>query len=306
MTETHRTIFNRAKPLVKISLTVFFIVLIFSKFDFHAIIAAIRKVSLWLYLVPLAGHFVLMAIKALRWKILLNSIEIQCTYVEALKAYTAGFAFGTFTPGQLGDMGKVMLIDDAKGQRKRAIITSLTDRLWDLSGLLLLSGGCALFLFFTRIKWNGIFLYGLFFCLAALLLSPWIYRFARKLILNKMDTDISELLVNWHWSFFLTLLSLLVQFCRWAVLAVAFNVPVFMASASAIIGTLVALVPISFGGLGTREATIAALFSWNGLDPVVGISFSFLMFGSYLVGALVGVVLLFTYKKNPGAQEPVI
>ena len=295
MIDTYKAVFKKVKPLIKLSFTALFVLLIFSMFDFYAIWDEICVVSFWLYLVPIFGHFVLMTIKALRWKLLLNSLQINCSYAEALKAYTAGFAFGTFTPGQLGDMGKVMLIEDASGKRKRALISSLTDRFWDLLGLIVFTGGCAFFLFFAQIKLSGLFLYGLFFCIACLLLAPWIYRIAQKLILRKMKTDIGELFVDWHWSFLLTLLALFVQFLRWAVLALAFKLPIFTAASSAMIGTLVALVPISFGGLGTREATIAAVFSYSGLDPVIGISFSFLMFGCYLVGAMVGIFLLYTY-----------
>ncbi len=299
----YKAAFNKSKLLIKISLTTLFVLLIFFRFDFYSILDAIGEVSLWLYLVPILGHFVLMAIKALRWQLLLRSLQVPCTYAEAFKAYTAGFAFGTFTPGQLGDMGKVMLISGAKGLRKRALITTLADRFWDLAGLILVAGGCACFLFFAQIKPAGLFLCGLFLCVAVFLLLPWIYRFAQKLILRKMDTDIGGLFVNWHSLFFLTVFALLVQFCRWAVLAVAFELPVFTTAASAMIGTLVALVPVSFGGLGTREATIAALFSYNCLDPVVGVSFSFLMFGCYLVGALVGALLLYSYKCHFSCTE---
>lgn len=296
MIDSYKATVKKIKPAIKILFTVLFVFLIFSKFDFHTIWVEINKVSLWLYMVPVLGHFVLMAIKSLRWKLLLNSLQINCSYGEALKAYTAGFAFGTFTPGQLGDMGKVMLIENAYGQRKRALIPSFADRLWDLLGLVAVSGGCALFLFSAEIKSSSFILYGLLFCVACLFLTLPIYRFVQKLILSKMEANISKLFVNWHLSFFLTFLALFVQFFRWAVLALAFKLPIFAAASSAMVGTLVALVPISFGGLGTREATIAAVFSYSGLDPVIGISYSFLMFGSYLVGALVGVILLYTYR----------
>lgn len=73
--------------------------------------------------------------------------------------------------------------------------------------------------------------------------------------------------------------------------------PFISTAAIATVGTLVALLPVPLGGLGTREATIAALFTYNNLDPITGVSFSFLMFGSYLVGALAGVFLLYFYKS---------
>lgn len=296
MFDSYKAIFNRAKPFVRISLTALFVLFIFLRFDFFSIIESIRDVSLWLYLVPILGHFVLMAIKALRWQLLLKSLHIHCAYGEALKAYIAGFAFGTFTPGQLGDIGKVMLIVNAGDQRKRALVSSIADRLWDLLGLVIVAGGGAFFLFLDHINLTKLFLCILAFCFVAFLVTPWTYRFTQKILLHQMDLAVDELFINWHWSLFLTAFALLVQFFRWAVLAVAFKLPIFTAATSAMIGTLVALVPVSFGGLGTRDAAIAALFSCSGLDPVVGVSFSFLMFGCYLVGSLAGVILLYTYK----------
>ena len=57
-------------------------------------------------------------IKALRWQLLLKSLQIHCSYGQILKAYIAGVALGTFTPGQLGDMGKVIKVKmTAKGKK---------------------------------------------------------------------------------------------------------------------------------------------------------------------------------------------
>ena len=292
------------KRFLKLFFTALFVFFIFTWFDFHSIYDAIRHVSWYFYIFVIAGHFVLMAIKALRWQFLLQSMHVPCSYSQAVKAYTAGFAFGTFTPGQLGDMGKVMLIPGATGHRREALISTLTDRIWDFLGLVLVSGACALFLFFSEMRVNGYFFYGVVFGCIGLLFSTFVYRYVQKFIRRKLNLDIAELLKAWHWSFLLTVLALAVQFSRWVILALAFKLPVITAAAIAMVGTLVALLPVSFGGMGTREATIAALFTHNGLDPVVGVSFSLLMLGSYLVGALAGALLLFfLYKDQTQGRE---
>lgn len=285
------------KSFTKLLFTAVFVFILFIWFDFRSIYKAIGNVSWWLYLLVIAGHFLLMAIKALRWQLLLHSLQIPCSYGQAVKAYVAGFTFGTFTPGQLGDMGKLMLISGAKGQRGKALISTVTDRVWDLAGLVFVTVGCGLFLFFAEIQANNLMICGLFFCGASLLLFPFFYRSVKKLVWRKLDIDIAELFRSWHWSFLLTAFALAVQYLRWAVLALALKLPIISTAAIAMMGTLVALIPVSFGGLGTREAAIAALFSHNDLDPVVGVSFSFLMFGSYLVGAVAGALLLYVNKR---------
>jgi len=280
------------KSLVKLLFTATFVFTLFIWFDFQSIYKAIGNVSWWLYLLVIAGHFVLMGIKALRWYFLLHSLQIPCSYSQALKAYVVGFSFGTFTPGQLGDMGKLMLIPGSKGQRGKAFVSTVADRAWDLAGLVFVTIGSGLLLYSSEIKTNNLKVGLIVFCIILLFL-PLCYFLVKKLIWRQFDMDIGELFRFWQWSFLLTAFALTIQCLRWVVLALALKLPVISTAAIAMTGTLVALIPVSFGGLGTREATIAVMFSHNGLDPVVGVSFSFLMFGSYLVGAFSGAFLLY-------------
>ena len=282
---------------VKIIVSILLLILILLWCDVKTILYEFKNVSLRLYSLVVLGHFLLMAIKALRWKILLASFKIHCTYLEALKAYVAAFSFGTFTPGQLGDMAKVMLIDCASGRRKLALIPSFTDRVWDLLGLLIASTVCAVFIFPILLN-KSVVIYIIFSMVVLLFATVPTFKIVRKLIFEKKDIDIILLFHASHLAGLLTLVAVVVQFARWAILAVALSVPVLATASSAMIGTLVALIPVSFGGLGTREAAMAWLFGHTGLLPVTGVSFSLLMFGAYLIGALVGVVVLGCFRMN--------
>lgn len=281
---------------LKIILAVIFLTAVFYWFNPSAILRVVKDVSLWLYGIVVLGHFLLMAIKSLRWKILLESFDIHCTYLQAFKAYIVAFSFGTFTPGQLGDMAKVMLIDGAKGKRKLALIPSFADRAWDLLGLVAVSAGCTSFFYSIRLNFLNV-IFGSVFILCVLAFMLLLYRKLHKFFLQKSNTDISVIFSTWQWSAFLTLVVVIIQFFRWVVLALAMSLPVITAASSAMIGTLVALIPVSFGGLGTREAAIAWLFTSAGLSPEAGVGFSLLMFGSYLIGALAGAVVLGGYGK---------
>jgi uncharacterized membrane protein YbhN (UPF0104 family) len=67
---------------------------------------------------------------------------------------------------------------------------------------------------------------------------------------------------------------------------------------SATIGTFVALIPISIAGIGTREATLVYLFGLKNIDAKFAIAFSLLMFSAYIVGAIVGSVLIMLKRPN--------
>ena len=277
--------------LVKFFLGVLFLIVLFYWFNPKVIFDETKKVSWWLYGLVVMGHFLLMAIKSLRWKILLESFGIHCDYKQALRAYVIAFSFGTFTPGQLGDMAKVMLIDGASGKRKLALIPSFVDRLWDLLGLVMASAGCASILYSIKLSLSNI-VFVTVFIVCVLLLLVLLYRKVRKFFLQKYETDSAVIFYKWYWAVFLTCIVVIVQFFRWAVLAFALSLPIVTAASSAMIGTFVALLPVSFGGLGTREAAIAWLFASVGLSPESGVGFSLLMFGTYLIGAFAGVLLL--------------
>jgi uncharacterized membrane protein YbhN (UPF0104 family) len=86
----------------------------------------------------------------------------------------------------------------------------------------------------------------------------------------------------------------------------ALNYEIVWSALSATIGTFVALIPVSIAGIGTREATLVYLFGLKNIDAKSAIAFSLLMFSAYIVGAIVGSVLILlkrTNGKNTATKE---
>lgn len=278
------------------------IYLVFRAVDVNQAIELISSTSVPLFVVVVAGHFALMVTKSLRWKMLCETRGAHIAYGSALKAYVTAFAFGTFTPGQLGDLGKVMLLRLPSASRKLAFAAAIVDRLWDLAGLLIVSALSVAWLFRRSIpSWTML---GLVFgtVLVSLIVLAVLWQFRRSF--GKLRRVVEMTLAGWKGALLLTTAAVLVQLVRWGILAVALSQSLLLSVTSATVGSLVALAPVTVAGLGTREATIGYLFLRNGSDSEAGVAFSLLMFTATLMGAAVGaLMLLWSRRKTPKLQD---
>lgn len=282
----------------KILLSALMVFALFVLLDPRPVFSEIQKVSLPLYGIVAALHLAMMAVKSQRWRILLHGYQISCSYRQSLKAYGAGFFFATLSPGQIGDMAKIMLVKNLRKKWKIALVPTVLDRLWDLGGLLITALICGVLMFRSDIHLSLLALPGGLIVTVSALLFRRLYPLSRRYISRRFDIEIIPAQTHWLLPAICTAASLLVQIIRWLILALAMGIAPYPATAIAMIGTLAALLPISVGGLGPREGTMAALFASQGTDPALGVAFSLLMFGCYVFGTVVGALLLLTYDTT--------
>jgi uncharacterized membrane protein YbhN (UPF0104 family) len=231
-------------------------------------------------------------------------MNVEVPYKQALYAYCAAFSLGTLSPGQIGDFGKVLFIDVGKDERKKILVAAFEDRMWDVIGLVFI---CCLSLFVMVfiLGINDAFLNTYFVAaLVVVFLFVVLFKPALKFLKNRYQKYLRDAFVFWRGSLLLTFITIVVQLMRWAILALALNYEVIWSALSANIGTFVALVPISVAGIGTREATLVYLFGLKNIDAKFAIAFSLLMLSAYMVGTLVGGVLI-VLKRTNGQKKSV-
>jgi uncharacterized membrane protein YbhN (UPF0104 family) len=274
--------------------------------DYQLIFEEMKHVSIPLYIVVVLGHFVIMVIKSYRWLRLCRNMNVQVSYKQALYAYCAAFSLGILSPGQIGDFSKVLLVDVKKDERKKILVAAFEDRMWDVIGLVFICF-VSLFVIVFILRINEVFLNAYFIAaLFIIVLSVALFKPTLKFLKKKYRSYLSNAFVFWRGSLVLTLVTIVVQLIRWAILAMALSYEVVWSTLSATIGTFVALVPISIAGIGTREATLVYLFGLKNLDAKFAIAFSLLMFSAYIVGAVFGSVLIMlkrTNGKNTSVKE---
>lgn len=288
-------------------------VFILTRIDLSGIAFTITKVNLW-YLVPVIILIPpLILLKSWRWQLLLKMQGITYPLRQAFAAYFGGMYLGLVTPGRLGELGRVFyLTDDKELSFGGAFSSVLVDRLLDIY-LLLLVGGyglVALSLLPERMILSIIILV-LLLSLPFLLLNKrtgkWLIGLVNQTKLlgklgKKMDTAADQFysgvdrLANPRLT-----LPLLINLAAWAIyfaqchlLVLSLNLPlsfldiaIYMA-----VAVLVTLIPVSIAGIGTRDATLIALFSFQGLSAESALSYSLLvLFSFYICGAVMAAIV---------------
>lgn len=285
------------KFIIKLALGICLLVVIFSWIDIKQTIDHIKKMSIIAYIFVLAGHFILMAIRSRRWQLICLNAGVNFPYKASLCAYTAAFAFGTFTPGQAGDFVKIFFVKQYSNDSKKLLGTVIVDRLWDFIFLGIIAMISFAFVFSSYLLKYIPWVLAIAAIAAALLIILLRTTFA-KTILNKFPwifLDINKI------SFY-SFLATIVQFSRWMLLAYAFNLKIILSSFIATLGSVIALLPISISGLGSRDIAMAYLFEINGMPASAGVAFSMMMFNAYLIGALGGLIV-FIFIKNKDKLE---
>ena len=292
--------------IIRLCVSGLMLALIFYLVPFAEVWTAARQISLPLWLgalgLFLAGH----AAAAAKWRILIGS---GISYRQAFRAHLAGLAANLALPSVAGGdvvrAGLVMKHADDKG---RLAMGSVADRLIDTLGLALIAVASAWLAWGPRLDsgiWLGWPLLGLLAVAAGgLVAMPALDRFAGRnerpgklvRLLTKLIHLAAELARRPGRLLLCLLISMAVQ-CLFVGINIAFaeaahvEAPVaawFFAWTTA---KIIAIAPISLGGLGVREASMAALLVPFGADPAqvvaIGLVWQSVLYASGLIGFLV-------------------
>ena len=292
--------------IIRLCVSALLLILIFTLVPFADVWAAARRISplLWLGALGLflAGH----AAAAAKWRLLIGG---GISYRQVFRAHLAGLAANLALPSVAGGdvvrAGLVMKHADDKG---RLAMGSLADRLIDTLGLVLIALASAWIAWRSRLDsdiWMGWPLLGLLVLVAAGLVAALaLDRFASRRepsgklmrLLTKLIHSAAELAKSPGRLLLCLAISMAVQ-CLFVGINIAFaeaahvEAPVaawFFAWTTA---KIIAIAPISLGGLGVREASMAALLVPFGADPAqvvaIGLVWQSVLYVSGFIGFLV-------------------
>ncbi len=271
----------------------------------------LTRANLWLVGFSVMLVFPFIAIKALRWQIILRDLGINIEFWATFRLYAIGLSAGSFTPGQSGDAIKAFYLRDRGYPLGRGLVSIVLDRLFDLAVLIMLAAGGLLFLgtdFANELPVLVLLLAGTLGGLVALSLPnirSRLFGFALKIFLKRKaqndaglqreEQEAEEQLrpVNFGVVFIITLLaSLLALFRIWLLaLALGLNLnPLQVVSVSSL-ATVISLVPISVGGIGARDLVLVAILEKLGYLREKAISLSSFILLLNLVNLVVGYVI---------------
>src|SRR3989338_2208404 len=118
---------SKLLPIIGIVLFLYII----SRVNINKVIEGFSKIDIfWLFVTFFifgVGHI----IKAIRWKILIDSYGIKYPLMESLKGWMAGYSLSLITPGKVGDFARAYYLKDSLGTGK-SLTTVIADRVIDV------------------------------------------------------------------------------------------------------------------------------------------------------------------------------
>lgn len=234
---------------------IFLFIYLISKLSWEQFFIALQNLELYKVLLCallcLCGIF----LKGLRWK---SCFLRQYYQYPLFSVFFAAVYYGLVTPGRMGELLKIGFLKDLGFGMKQAVYLTLYDRFFDLFYLVIAAClGISLF-YPPSTPVVIIALVGMVVVLA-------VQRASMAMFLGYMQSPSRFL---WQW--FLTSLAYFVYAMGLSVLLRVEHFQEFYRSVLAVwTGNFIALIPISFHGLGTREAVYLKFLHWLTPEEIV-------------------------------------
>ncbi len=286
---------KKFKLLLKILFTIAALWFVLHKIEIEKVGEALSLADpLWLFFAFLFFNLSKIA-SAYRLNIYFRAIGLKLTEAYNLALYYVGMFYNLFLPGGIGGDGyKVYLLNKHfKSGVKPLLQAVLLDRLSGLAALVLY--GCILFSFsdYSTIYKGSSYL-SLFFAFAVFPVS----YLATKYLFKRFLPVFGSTMV---WGLAVQLLQLL---CAWMILrSLAIDNMELEYLTLFLISSVVAVLPLTIGGVGVRELTFLYGLNFLGVDPTLGVTFSFLFFVVTALSSLMGLFLLNRVEPKSSSFE---
>ncbi len=285
------------------------LIFILTRVELSSIAYTVTKVNLWYLALAIILTLPLVFIKSWRWQFLLKIQGITYPLRQAFPAYFSGIYLGLATPGRLGDFARVLyLTNDKKLPFGEAFSSVLADRLCDIYLLVIVGGfGLIAFSLLGGGTISAVIVLLLLLVISLLLLNRRIGKglmglVYRARVFRKFEERIDTSVDQFYWGverltgrklvspLLLTIAAYAIYFGQCYLLTLSLNLPLsfFYVATCMAVAVLIAMIPVSIAGIGTRDATLIALFSLQGVTAESALSYSLLvLFTFYIcVGAM--------------------
>jgi uncharacterized membrane protein YbhN (UPF0104 family) len=267
------TLKNQLKTALKILLTGGALYLVFQKIDTDNLLQLSKTLS-WGWLVPAIALFVGSKVAtAIRLNAYFANIHISLSFWENWRLYLIGMFYNLFLPGGIGGDGyKVYLLNNQfKTPVKELLKASLLDRLGGLIAILGLLFGILLVIELPLPLGNpGIG--KILFAVGAIGMIPGFWLLQKFLF--------SNFLPSFWQGIFWSIVGQLAQMAAVVCLLLALGVQdKFLAyQAVFLLSSIVAVLPLTIGGVGARELVVVYAHSYAGIQETEAVAFSLLFF----------------------------
>jgi len=264
---------NQLKTALKILLTGGALYLVFQKIDTEQLLQLSKNLS-WPWLLPAIALFVgSKAATAIRLNHYFANIQLVLSTWENWRLYLIGMFYNLFLPGGIGGDGyKVFLLNKAfKTPVKQLLKASLLDR---LGGLVAIVALLLALVGLIELPWQGFETWTtkVLLLAAALGVVPAFWLLQKVLFPNFLPSFWKGII----WSLVGQLAQMASVFCLLLALGVQDK---FLAyQAVFLLSSIVAVLPLTIGGVGARELVVVYAHSYVGIQETEAVAFSLLFF----------------------------
>jgi len=271
------------KRVIKVLFTSIALYVLFLKIDIKEIESILQNTE-WIYLLLAILFFNLSKIlSSIRLNIYFNHIGVKISEIYALKLYYIGMFYNLFLPSGVGGDGyKIYLLKQSHNIKLSTLITaSLLDRVSGVTPLLFFTGILFIFSdFYNQLMWLDHFI-----IVEIATIFPIFYIINRVFFHRYLEI------------FFITItLGSAVQLLQlisaiFILYAIGIKSSILIFLTLFLISSVVAILPITIGGVGVRELTFLYGLSLVGIDVNGGVTFSLLFFLITALSSLIGLFL---------------
>ena len=293
-------------------------IFIIARLDFNKLILILYKINYLYLFLSFLLLFPILIIKAYRWNYLKKKQLIIYNLKDSFLMYGTGIYFGILTPGRLGDLIKVIYLKNNQCSLGKSLVSVILDRLSDLF-FLIFFGYLGMFLFFPSFQ-NFILLFTFILIPGLIILIIFLRSKLIQLILKKIFDFITPVKYQKSWKinfqdfinnfkiykfrnylfvFLITAFSWFIYYFQAYLLTKSIginNLSFLFISIAVTIAGLVALLPVSILGIGTRDTILIGFFSIFYINQEVTVAFSFLIL---LMSVLMGLIGFFCWLIKP-------
>jgi uncharacterized membrane protein YbhN (UPF0104 family) len=264
---------NQLKTALKILLTGGALYLVFQKIDTDNLLQLSKTLS-WGWLIPAIALFVGSKVAtAIRLNAYFANIHISLSFWENWRLYLIGMFYNLFLPGGIGGDGyKVYLLNNQfKTPVKELLKASLLDRLGGLIAILALLFGILLVIELPLPLGNPR-ISKILFAIGTIGIVPGFWLLQKFLF--------SNFLPSFWQGIFWSLVGQLAQMAAVVCLLLSLGVQdKFLAyQAVFLLSSIVAVLPLTIGGVGARELVVVYAHSYAGIQETEAVAFSLLFF----------------------------
>lgn len=303
-------IIRKLLPIIGIGLFVYLLI----KLDILKVIQQVKNVNLFYILLALILTFFFLIIQTVKWYVIARKQKITIPFIDAFKINLISSFYGFVTPSKIGSIMRIDYLNRYKGTTGKGLSNFVIDKVLDLSSLFILTLVFG-FLFYKSLISNSYWylicaMFGVMIILSLILYrkesSKRFLRFVHRLFIPKKLKEKSKELFN---SFYEDMPSLgflsfvfVINLVNWIIgyiaiyfisLSLGIEIGYIPFLVIMIISTLVAQIPITINGLGTREITLISLFGLFGIESVKVFSMSILnIIITTIVPAIFAIILL--------------